>query len=94
MHDELGASLTRIALMSEIAADEPEMQGDAARQLGEIAQAARSVSGTLDQIVWTVNPAGPKTAAHSLIFPGFPVATTMTGTRSIRTVSASRRGRG
>jgi signal transduction histidine kinase len=56
MHDELGASLTRIALMSEIAADEPEMRGPAARQLGEIAQAARSVSGTLDQIVWTVNP--------------------------------------
>jgi signal transduction histidine kinase len=56
MHDELGASLTRIALMTEIAADEPEMQGAAARQLGEIAQAARSVTGTLDQIVWTVNP--------------------------------------
>jgi signal transduction histidine kinase len=56
MHDDLGASLTRIALMSELAADEPEMQGAAARQLGEIAQAARSVSGTLDQIVWTVNP--------------------------------------
>ncbi|MDR3404149.1 MAG: two-component regulator propeller domain-containing protein [Chthoniobacter sp.] len=56
MHDELGASLTRIALMSEIAADEPEMHGAAAQQLGEIAQAARLVTGTLDQIVWTVNP--------------------------------------
>jgi signal transduction histidine kinase len=56
MHDELGASLTRIALMSELAADEPEMRGPAAQQLGEIAQAARSVAGTLDQIVWTVNP--------------------------------------
>lgn len=56
MHDELGASLTRIALMSEIAADEPEMRGAAAQQLGEIAQAARLVTGTLDQIVWTVNP--------------------------------------
>jgi signal transduction histidine kinase len=42
--------------MSELAADEPEMRGAAAKQLGEIAQAARSVSGTLDQIVWTVNP--------------------------------------
>lgn len=56
MHDDLGASLTRIALMSEIAADEPEMRGPAAHQLGEIAQAARAVSSTLDQIVWTVNP--------------------------------------
>jgi signal transduction histidine kinase len=56
MHDDLGASLTRIALMSEIAADEPEMRGPAARQLSDIAQAARAVSSTLDQIVWTVNP--------------------------------------
>jgi signal transduction histidine kinase/ligand-binding sensor domain-containing protein len=56
MHDELGASLTRIALMSEIAADEPEMRGPAAQQLGALAQSARSVSSTLDQIVWTVNP--------------------------------------
>lgn len=56
MHDELGASLTRLALMSEIASDEPEMRGAAAQQLGELAQAARSVSSTLDQIVWTVNP--------------------------------------
>lgn len=56
MHDDLGSSLTRIALMSELASDEPEMAGAAGRKLGEIAQAARSVSGALDQIVWTVNP--------------------------------------
>ena len=56
MHDELGASLTRIALMSDLAAIEPEGDGSAAGCFGEIAKAARSVSGTLDQIVWTVNP--------------------------------------
>ena len=32
------------------------MHGAASRQLSEIAQAARSVSGTLDEIVWTVSP--------------------------------------
>lgn len=56
MHDDLGASLTRIALMSELAADEPEVREVAARQFGEIAQAARAMSTTLDEIVWTVNP--------------------------------------
>jgi signal transduction histidine kinase len=56
MHDELGASLTRIALMSDLAAIEPAGDGAAAGRFGEIAKAARSVSGTLDQIVWTVNP--------------------------------------
>ncbi|MCF7786528.1 MAG: ATP-binding protein [Prosthecobacter sp.] len=56
MHDELGSSLTRIALMSELASDEPEMAGQAGERLGEIARMARAVSGSLDEIVWTVNP--------------------------------------
>jgi signal transduction histidine kinase/ligand-binding sensor domain-containing protein len=52
MHDELGARLTHIMLMSELAATEPEP----AANLGKIAQAARTVSSTLDEIVWTTNP--------------------------------------
>jgi len=53
MHDELGARLTHIMLMSEIAASEPEPPADA---LQKIAQTARTVSSTLDEIVWTTNP--------------------------------------
>ncbi|MEO7098032.1 MAG: two-component regulator propeller domain-containing protein [Luteolibacter sp.] len=56
MHDDVGASLTRIALMSELAADEPNLAPAAGEQLGAIANAARSVVRTLDEIVWTVNP--------------------------------------
>jgi len=56
MHDELGASLTRITLMSELASGEPGLPSTATDQLGAIANASRAVSGTLDQIVWTVNP--------------------------------------
>jgi signal transduction histidine kinase len=52
MHDELGARLTHIMLMSELAATEPEP----AANLGKIAQATRAVSSTLDEIVWTTNP--------------------------------------
>lgn len=53
MHDELGARLTHIMLMSEIAANEPEPPTDA---LQKIAHTARTVSSTLDEIVWTTNP--------------------------------------
>jgi signal transduction histidine kinase/ligand-binding sensor domain-containing protein len=53
MHDELGASLTHIMLMSDIAASEP---GSSSTELRKIAQTARNVSSTLDEIVWTTNP--------------------------------------
>jgi signal transduction histidine kinase len=51
MHDDLGASITHIMLMSELAsakAPSPDLE--------RIAQKARAVSSTLDQIVWTTNP--------------------------------------
>jgi signal transduction histidine kinase/ligand-binding sensor domain-containing protein len=56
MHDELGASLTRIAQMSDLAVVDDERAGAAQGRLAEIGRAARLVSSTLDQIVWTVNP--------------------------------------
>lgn len=56
MHDELGASLTRIALMSELAVGEPDVPASFSGRLGAIANAARAVVGTLDEIVWMVNP--------------------------------------
>jgi signal transduction histidine kinase/ligand-binding sensor domain-containing protein len=51
MHDELGASLTHIILMSEAAASD---RSD--RDLEQVAEAARSLSSTLDEIVWATNP--------------------------------------
>lgn len=51
MHDELGASLTHIILMSEAAASDRS-----ARDLDQIADAARYLSSTLDEIVWATNP--------------------------------------
>lgn len=56
MHDELGASLTRISLMGELAAVEPGMAVAAGARFMKVAAAARDVSGTLDRIVWTINP--------------------------------------
>lgn len=53
MHDELGASLTHIQLMTEFAASESSVTSS---DLKKIAETARTVSSTLDQIVWMTNP--------------------------------------
>ncbi|MBM3889657.1 MAG: hypothetical protein FJ388_11100, partial [Verrucomicrobia bacterium] len=56
MHDDVGASLTHIALMSETARQDRSLSAETAGRLDRIARAARDVSQTLDQIVWTLNP--------------------------------------
>jgi len=54
MHDEIESRLTRIALMGDLARLEgPDQSGE---RFAEISKAARTVSATLDGIVWTVNP--------------------------------------
>jgi signal transduction histidine kinase len=42
--------------MGELAAAEPGMAGTANERFMKVAQAARDISGTLDRIVWTINP--------------------------------------
>ncbi|WP_081891461.1 sensor histidine kinase [Verrucomicrobium sp. BvORR106] len=55
LHDDLGASLTEISLLAELAAEEtgPEARRETAPI---IASKARHLVGTLDEIVWAVNP--------------------------------------
>ena len=54
MHDELGANLTQINMVSRLACMEPP---EAARgHLEEIAAIARRTVDSLDEIVWAVNP--------------------------------------
>jgi signal transduction histidine kinase len=58
MHDELGARLTEIMLVSD-RAQEMKNEGDGEKIgsfLGKISTLARSVVGNLDTLVWTVNP--------------------------------------
>jgi signal transduction histidine kinase len=54
LHDELGASLTQISLLSDRPEDEvpSELQGNARK----IAATAREMAQSLDEIVWAVNP--------------------------------------
>ncbi len=56
IHDQLGASLTQLALLGELVETDkdspPEIEGHAR----QICQTARDTTRTLDEIVWTVNP--------------------------------------
>jgi len=56
IHDHLGASLTQIALMSELPSAPEADQRQAASQLARISSKARVVMQTLNEIVWAVNP--------------------------------------
>jgi signal transduction histidine kinase/streptogramin lyase len=56
IHDDLGASLTRITLLSQSARADLEDPGRAAANLDRIYQTAREVTRVMDEIVWAVNP--------------------------------------
>jgi signal transduction histidine kinase len=56
LHDDLGASLTEISLLARLAAEEQPDSAHSRETLPEIATKAQSLVGTLDEIVWAVNP--------------------------------------
>jgi signal transduction histidine kinase len=56
IHDNLGANLTRISLLSQSAQGELHHPGQAAAQLNRIYDTARELTRALDEIVWAVNP--------------------------------------
>ena len=56
MHDELGASLTKISLMSDLAKRNLTGNIQLENDLNKISEASRNVALTMDEIVWAVNP--------------------------------------
>ena len=56
IHDDLGAQLTRITMMSESARGELANPGRAAAGLEKIYDTARELTRSMDEIVWAVNP--------------------------------------
>jgi signal transduction histidine kinase len=65
MHDEVGTSLTQIALLAELAkADPAEEQAD---RLDVVARISRQAVVALDELVWSVNPSND-TLTHLLSY--------------------------
>ncbi len=56
IHDDLGASLTRITLLSQSGRAELEDPHKAAADLDQIYQTARELTRAMDEIVWAVSP--------------------------------------
>jgi signal transduction histidine kinase len=56
LHDQLGANLTQVALLGEMAEDDRELPEEVAAHAQQISQTARDTTRALDEIVWTVNP--------------------------------------
>ena len=56
MHDEIGAKLTKISFLSELAKRDLAHPSAAAAQIDQMSDTARDLILTLDEIVWAVNP--------------------------------------
>jgi signal transduction histidine kinase/ligand-binding sensor domain-containing protein len=56
LHDQLGANLTQVALLSEMAEADKELPEEVEAHAKQISQTARETTHALDEIVWTVNP--------------------------------------
>jgi signal transduction histidine kinase len=56
MHDQLGASVTRVGLLGELARQNAGDPAKTSAHAEKICQTAFELGRTLDEIVWTVNP--------------------------------------
>jgi signal transduction histidine kinase len=56
IHDDLGAGLTQLTLLGELILREVPSDGDTRTQVDALCSKARALLGSMDEIVWTVNP--------------------------------------
>lgn len=56
LHDDIGASLTQIAILSEVAQAQSKGNG-ASESLSKISNVSNELVGTMSDIVWSINPA-------------------------------------
>jgi signal transduction histidine kinase len=56
LHDQLGANLTQVALLGEMAETDKDVPDEVEAHARQISQTARETTHALDEIVWTVNP--------------------------------------
>jgi signal transduction histidine kinase/ligand-binding sensor domain-containing protein len=69
IHDDVGANLTQIALLGELAQQDRSEPDKAADRMGKISGTARQAIKSLDEIVWAVNPRND-TLAHLIDYAG------------------------
>ncbi len=57
MHDELGARVTQISLLSAMSEQDPALPGHLRNSVGSISRISRELVAALSEVVWTINPA-------------------------------------
>ncbi|MBX7054718.1 MAG: ATP-binding protein, partial [Pyrinomonadaceae bacterium] len=57
LHDDIGASLTQIAVLSEVAQTRSRGGAPDVEQLSKITEVSNELVGTMSDIVWSINPA-------------------------------------
>ena len=57
LHDQLGANLTQVALLAEMAESDKHLPGEIELHAQQISHTTRETTRALDEIVWAVNPA-------------------------------------
>jgi len=56
IHDNFGARLTEVMLLSDLARRKPGMSDEIASEIGRISLIAREMIRDLDRIIWAINP--------------------------------------
>ncbi len=56
LHDDLGARLTQMALLTDLAGEDPDASVDLKSQIRAVSHQARSAVQSLDETVWLMNP--------------------------------------
>jgi signal transduction histidine kinase/streptogramin lyase len=56
LHDQLGANLTQVTLLGEMAETDKHLPGENEQHAQQIIETARETTRSLDEIVWAVNP--------------------------------------
>jgi signal transduction histidine kinase/ligand-binding sensor domain-containing protein len=56
LHDDIGSSLSQIAILSEVARRRADGRPDVAQPLAEIADASRELVDSMNDIVWSIDP--------------------------------------
>jgi signal transduction histidine kinase len=56
LHDDIGANLTKIAILSEVARQQSAREGNASEHLTAIARISRESVAAMRDVVWAVNP--------------------------------------
>ena len=69
IHDDLGADLTQIAFLGELAQQDRSEPDKVAERIGTISSTARQAVKSLDEIVWAVNPRND-TLPHLIDYAG------------------------